>query len=263
MDSLKRLADTVARLRSPEGCPWDRQQTLRSVRPYLLEECYEALEALDREDYPALAAELGDLLLQIFLQAQIAKEEGAFDIEQVAALVNEKIVRRHPHVFGKAEAHTPDEVLRLWGRMKQEECRENAVAESRLGGVPRTLPALQRAQRLQGRAAAAGFDWQAAGGALEQAEREIQELRQAHRESDPSKIEEEFGDLLFSLVNAARFLGVDAEAALRRSTEKFARRFQRMEALAEASGRVFDALSAEEMDQLWRRVKEEKDSRGG
>lgn len=257
MESLSRLANIVATLRSPQGCPWDRAQTFDSLKPFLLEECYEALEALDKNDYQSLAAELGDLLLQVFLQAQVAREHGLFDIEQVAGLIAEKLERRHPHVFGEAQARTPAEVLELWRRLKQDEGGEPSAAASRLAGIPRALPALQRAQKLQARAAAAGLDWQSAQGALQQLQQEAQELRRAHAEG--ARLSEELGDLLFSLVNLARFLGVDAESALRQACQKFERRFRAVESLAQQTGQPLESLSAEQLDRLWRQVKEDED----
>ncbi len=258
MESLARLANLVARLRSPEGCLWDRAQTFDSLKPFLLEECYEVLEALDKGDYQGLAAELGDLLLQVFLQAQVAREQGLFDIEQVAGLIAEKLERRHPHVFGEAQARTPAEVLELWRRLKGEESNQYA-AQSHLAGVPRALPALQRAQKLQARAAAVGLDWQSAQGALQQLQREVEELRRAEREADGGRLSEELGDLLFSVVNAARFLGLDAESALRAACQKFERRFRAVESLAQQAGQALDSLSAEELDRLWRQVKQNED----
>jgi MazG family protein len=258
MDSLRRLAEIVSALRSPEGCPWDRAQTLDSLRPFLLEECYEVLEALDRQDYRALAAELGDLLLQVFLEAQVASESGLFDLEEVAARIADKLERRHPHVFAGAEARTPEEVLCLWRGVKLQESAESAAPQSRLDGIPRALPALQRAQKVQGRAAAVGFDWQSAEGALTQLESEAAELRRAQQEREPGRLADELGDVLFSVVNVARFLGVDAEAGLRQACRKFEARFRRAEQLAQEAGRTLEALSAEELDRLWQQAKQEE-----
>jgi len=258
MESLSRLASIVAKLRSPGGCPWDRAQTFDSLKPFLLEECYEVLEALDRRDYDALPSELGDLLLQIFLQAELASEQGLFDIRRVADLIAEKLERRHPHVFAQAQARTPAEVLELWRRLKREETGRSPEDESRLAGIPLALPALQRAQKLQARAAAAGFDWQHAQGALQQLLSELEELEQARQAQPPGALADELGDLLFSLVNLARFLGVDAESALRQACRKFETRFRAAEALAHAQGTDLESLSAEELDRLWRAAKDQE-----
>lgn len=250
--SFATLVATVTKLRGPNGCPWDRAQTHASLRRYLLEETYEVLEALDEGDQGRLAEELGDLLLQIVLHAQIAGEAGHFTIADVIAGINEKMYRRHPHVFGSGQAHTPEEVMVNWRKIKQKEKGED---RSLLAGIPRALPALARAQKIQERAAAVNFDWPDIEGVWEKLREEAEELRQAAESGRQQEVEKELGDLLFAAVNLARFLGVDAEEALRRSTDSFARRFSYMEERCRREGRTMEELRPEELDSLWEEAK--------
>jgi tetrapyrrole methylase family protein/MazG family protein len=248
--SLESFQDTIAHLRAPDGCPWDREQTHQSLRAALLEETYEVLTALDADDMDALCEELGDLLLQILLHAQIAVEEGDFSLAQVIEEINTKIKRRHPHVFGNAVVSGTDEVLHNWEEIKREEKGE--VEVSMLDDVPPTLPALAQAQSYQRRVARVGFDWPNAEGVVAKVAEEIEELQ---RTSDAAEREEELGDLLFSLVNLARWLKVDAESALRVANTRFAHRFAAMEDLCRQRGQHLSALSLAEQDALWEEVK--------
>lgn len=250
--SLETFQDTIARLRAPGGCPWDREQTHRSLRPHLLEESYEALAALDANDTDALREELGDLLLQIVLQAQIAVEAGEFSLAQVIEGVDAKIKHRHPHVFGDAEVADVAEVLHNWEEIKREEKGKRSL----LGGVSRALPALARAQAIQKRVARVGFDWPDAEGVVAKIAEEVAELREAKGSEEQ---EEELGDLLFAVVNLARWLDVDAESALRGACERFIRRFSGMEDLCRERGLNLSELSLAEQDELWEKVK----GRGG
>ncbi len=240
----------VRALRHPEtGCPWDREQTHRSLRRYLLEEAYEVLEALDRDDPEALQEELGDLLLQILLHAEIARQAGEFDYADVLEGLNRKMIRRHPHVFGEVEVKDAEGVLRNWARIKAAE-KGTEEGSSVLDGIPRALPALERARKLQGRAARVGFDWPDAEGVWAKVEEELAELRAA---ATPQARREELGDLLFALVNLARHLDLDPEEALREANRKFEARFRALEARAGDLSR----LSLAEMDRIWEAVKEE------
>nr|HID14963.1 nucleoside triphosphate pyrophosphohydrolase [Anaerolineae bacterium] len=246
--SLEAFQDTIARLRAPDGCPWDRQQTHRSLRNNLLEEAYEALAALDAGDMDALREELGDLLLQIVLHCQMAVEAGEFSLAQVIEGIDAKIKRRHPHVFGDAVVADAGEVLRHWEEIKEEERKGEG---SLLSGVPRALPALARAQALQERAARVGFDWPHVRGVVEKIAEEMAELGKARAE----RREEELGDLLFSVVNLARWLGVDAESALREACERFTQRFAAMERLCRERGLDLASLGPAEQDELWEEAK--------
>ncbi len=249
-DPFRELVAVIARLRGPDGCPWDREQTFVSLRPYLLEETYEILEALDDEDFARLKEELGDLLMHIVFQAQIAREEGLFDIDDVLRTINEKLIRRHPHVFGDVEVEGTREVLENWEKIKLGEGEKTL-----LGGVPRSLPALLRAFRVQEKASGVGFDWKRDRDVIAKITEEIKELRAAKRSQDKEKIADEFGDLLFSIVNLSRFWGVSPEEALRRTTEKFIRRFAYIEAELNKRGSDPGSASLEEMDDLWEEAK--------
>lgn len=252
---LPALQDTVARLRAPDGCPWDRAQTHQSLRPNLLEEAYEVLVALDDEDEEKLCEELGDLLMQIVMHVQIATEEGAFRFADVIGQIAAKLRRRHPHVFGELEVNGTAEVLRHWEAIKASErsaSGEEGVYRSRLEGVPGILPALARAQALGERAARAGFDWPDLAGVLDKVGEEVAELSGSH---DPATQASELGDLLFCLVNVARWLGVDAESALRGTCDRFVYRYTRMEQEAHARGVDLAALTLAEQDALWEEAK--------
>ena len=263
------LVALQARLRASNGCPWDRQQTHASLRTYLVEEAYEVLEALDSGDGAKLAGELGDLLLQIVFHAQLAREAGRFDVGDVIEHVHTKMVRRHPHVFGRFRAKTAAQVLKNWEQLKAEERREENggtedkyAAASLLDGVPRTLPAVLEAYQLTRRASRIGFDWNNIEGLLEKLAEETAELRQAldgqrassKKPADPARtahLEEEIGDLLFVAVNVARFLGADPEIALKKANRKFSMRFREMERQAARSGRHLADVPREQLEALW------------
>ena len=248
LDRIKTLADIVAKLRAPGGCPWDREQTHASLREHLLEECYEVLQTIDQEDWKSLGVELGDLLLQIVLHAQIAKEAGEFELADVLTGINEKLIHRHPHVFGSVKAETVEEVLHNWEALKQSE-RGNAPA---LDGVSRQMPALAYSQAVQHRVAQLGFDWKDIDGVIEKLVEEVGELKQAENQKRKA---EEFGDLFFTLVNIARRMGIDSEAALREANERFYRRFSYMEDLCRKRGTMFARLSFDEQNVLWEEAK--------
>jgi tetrapyrrole methylase family protein/MazG family protein len=279
LERFHTLVDLMAALRAPDGCPWDRKQTHESLKPYLLEETYEVLEILDRQDRAKLPEELGDVLLQVLFHSQIAAEAGSFTIEDVLEQLADKLVRRHPHVFGNAGADlTPtnaDQVVARWEDIKRTERQASGRPDSVLDGVPQTLPALLRAYQLQARASRVGFDWtQDAKGfdqVLGKIEEEIQELRVAIRapvsnQTEPesgaaiarqAQIVAEFGDVLFSLVNLARFIKVNPEDALRQAANRFVERFQFIESQAAASSRTVSDLSFAEMDRLWDEAKKQ------
>jgi tetrapyrrole methylase family protein/MazG family protein len=250
---LPAFQETVARLRAPDGCPWDREQTHQTLRINLLEETYEALAALDAEDDGKLCEELGDLLMQIAMHTQIATEEGVFRFADLIGGIDAKLKRRHPHVFGDVTVAGTADVLRNWEAIKAGERQEEGNAQaSRLEGVPAILPALARAQELGDRAARAGFDWPEVEGVLDKLDEEIAELRAV---GDPEERARELGDLLFTLVNVARWLGVDAESALRKACDRFARRYAEMERAASAQGVDLADLSLSQQDALWNRAK--------
>ncbi len=250
--SLEALQEVVAHLRAPEGCPWDRKQTHASLRPHLLEESYEAMQAMDSGDASALREELGDLLLQIMLNSQIAAEAGAFTLNDVTLGIHDKLIRRHPHVFGELKLADVDGVLSNWERLKEGERAEKGAAAGLLEGVPRALPALSQAQEYQDRAARVGFDWPQIAGVLEKLAEEIREVQAA---ADVQALEAELGDLFFSLVNLARWKGVDAESALRASNQRFRRRLRFIETAAEGQGRRLSELTLDEMEAFWDQAK--------
>jgi len=270
--AFARLVDVMATLRSPNGCPWDREQTNATLRPFLLEETYEALDALDRGDLDALKGELGDVLFQCVFQSQMATEAGRFDIVDVIHAVTAKLVRRHPHVFTAAgrplsaaqrraaRAKTSTAVLEQWEQVKARE--QAAAGEKRrlLSGVPRALPALLRAHEIGTRVAAVGFDWTRPDEVMDKIDEEVRELREALAEH-PARAAEELGDLLFSIANLARHLGVEPESALREANDKFTDRFDRLEAHFEGGGRAVHGATAGELNEAWENVKVET-SRG-
>jgi len=257
-ERFHRLVEIMAQLRGPEGCPWDRQQTFQTIKSYLLEETYEVLEAVDRQDWRALAEELGDLLLQVVFLAQMGAEQGFFTIADVLEAINEKLVRRHPHVFGGGEARTPEEVKRRWDQIKTEERRDQAGKEAGLlDSVPRALPALVEAYQISARAAAVGFDWENADQVLEKLHEELAELAVARQQARTDHLTEEIGDLLFVVVNLARFLRVDPEQALRHTNAKFRRRFACVEARLREQGRSPAEASLQEMEALWQQAKQD------
>lgn len=248
--------ETIAYLRSPEGCPWDREQTHQTLRENLLEETYEALQAIDQDDAHDLMEELGDLLLQIVLHAQIATEEGEFRMADVIAHIDAKLKHRHPHVFGDVEVSGAEEVIHNWEEIKREE-RNHADFRSMLDGIPKMLPALAQAQDYQKRVARVGFDWPEIHGVRDKV---LEELRELDEAKTPEEREDEVGDVLFAVVNLARWLKVDAESALRRSNARFAWRFAAMEERCAENGRSLSGLTLEEMDALWEAAKDEESS---
>jgi len=248
------LKAIVKRLRSPGGCPWDMEQTSASLLPHLLEEVYEVIESVDQGGGPALKEELGDILLHVVFQAEIAEAEGEFSIDDCLNSINEKLIRRHPHVFGEAVAHKAFEAKQNWEAAKHKE----KGRQSRLDGVPLNLPALIRAQRLQQKASYAGFDWEKVEQVWDKVHEEIQELKEAQKEENREHLEEEIGDVLFSVVNLARFLDISAENSLRRTSNKFTRRFKLVEKELKNRGKSVEDSNLEEMDTIWNQVKEEE-----
>jgi len=249
MGRFETLERIVATLRGLGGCPWDRKQTHASIKPYLIEEAYEVLQALDDESSAKLCEELGDLLLQILLHAQMAREAGEFDVEDVIRGIATKLVRRHPHVFGDSGAVDADEVALEWEAIKQE---EREAGESLLSSVPQGMPALSFSHSIQRRAASVGFDWDEYGGIVEKLSEEVAELERASSQREKTH---EFGDILFALVNAARWQGVDLEEALRLANNRFCRRFRYMEDRCRERGVQLGALSFEEQNALWDEAK--------
>lgn len=250
--AFERFQETVAHLRAPEGCPWDREQTHETLRSHILEEAYETLQAIDNEDMSALQEELGDLLLQIVLQAQIAAEEGVFRMADVIASIQEKLVRRHPHVFDNLDVESVDQVLHNWEALKERERKEEGSEGGVLDGVPVNLPALAQASEIQDRVVRVGFDWTAINGVVEKVHEELNEVAAAE---GADQVESEIGDLLFAVVNYARWLDIDAETALRRANQRFRNRFGAVEHNAAASGSRLTDLSIEEMEKLWQEAK--------
>jgi MazG family protein len=289
-ERFERAVQIMARLRAPGGCPWDREQTFDTIKPYTLEETYEVLEAVDNRDWPELTGELGDLLLQVLFYSQMASEEGHFSVDDVLDRLSNKLVDRHPHVFGDVKADTPAEVLRNWEALKGEEKKkrlaaggggnaENADAQSVLSGVSSKMPALLEAHKLSSRAAHVGFDWPEIEGLLEKLAEETAELREELKAAPvkgPSgtgiagsgkpqvapelraRLEDEVGDLFFVLVNIARYLSLDPESALRKTNRKFKRRFQWMEERLRDSGRTPQQASMDELETLWKQAKQQE-----
>lgn len=254
--TLTRLVAVMQRLLSPEGCPWDREQSFESLRKYALEEACEVIDAIDSGDRKAIREELGDLLLQIVFQAELGRREGAFGIDDVVSGIVEKLVHRHPHVFGDMDAKDADEVLRNWEKIKAKEKGERGI----LGGVPRSLPALTRAQRIGEKVERVGFDWADATGSRAKVTEELGELDRAIESGDEKAIEEEMGDVLFALVNLSRHVKVDAEGALRRTIDKFTRRFSHVESRVKTEHGGWGAggeknLPLEVLDTYWEEAK--------
>jgi tetrapyrrole methylase family protein / MazG family protein len=252
-DSFHRLVEVMHRLR--RECPWDREQTSQSILPYLIEETYEVLEAIEESDPAEVRAELGDLLLQILFHAELAKERGEFDVYDVADAICQKMIRRHPHVFAGAEVADAEAVLANWSRIKHAERTAESGRASVLDGVPRSLPALLRAERLGEKATRVGFDWPNAASVLEKVREELGELEGAISEQNPERVEAELGDLLFALASFARRSGASAELALGRALRRFEDRFRSMESAVAASGRDIHDLSLEELEALWQEAK--------
>jgi tetrapyrrole methylase family protein/MazG family protein len=249
------LLDIMTRLRGPSGCPWDREQTRTSLKPFLIEEAYEVLEAIESGETRALAEELGDLLFQVIFHAHIAQERGEFAMRDVLRGLVDKMVSRHPHVFGDAAVTTPGEALAQWETLKQREAAAKGHRRSIIDGVPRALPSLVRAQRTQSKAARVGFDWPDARAAWEKVREEIDEAGEALAAGDHARIREELGDVLFSLVNVARLASIDAEDVLHGATEKFRRRFTEMEAELRAQGKSVESVPQAELEQAWEAAK--------
>jgi MazG family protein len=250
-ERFERLVGIMARLRAPGGCPWDREQNFDTIKPYLLEETYEVFDAIDQRDWPNLAEELGDLMLQAVFFAQMASEEGKFRIDDSLDAISEKLIRRHPHVFGDGSAKTSDDVKRRWDEIKADEKKDQGKPQSgRLDSVPRKLPALVEAQQISSKAAAVGFDWENPEQVLEKLDEELRELAQARENGTPAELEGELGDMLFVLVNLARFLKVDPEQALRKTNAKFRKRFAFVESHAALPGATLP-----EMEALWQEAK--------
>ena len=252
------LVAIQARLRAPGGCPWDREQTHQTLKTYLIEEAYELLDALEQDDPKQIAEELGDLLLQVLFHADIGREAGRFDIADVISGIHDKMVRRHPHVFGKVKADTSEQVLKNWAQLKAKEKPSTQILPSALDGIPRSLPALIEAYQLTRRAAQVGFDWDTVEGIFTKLREETSELRVALSEPDRNRREEEVGDLLFVAVNLARFLGFDPEVALKHSNLKFKLRFKFMEDTAASSLQRLAQLSKEELEVLWEAAKKQE-----
>jgi len=246
---FEELVSVMEKLRSPDGCEWDRQQTHQSLKSYLIEEAFELIEAIDQCDDQKMKEELGDVLLQVVFHTQIASERGVFQIEDVLNALNQKLIRRHPHVFGDSPGYS----YQQWERIKSQEKGEKRV--SVIGKINHALPALSLARRIQENAAAVGFDWPNISGAVEKVDEEIQELKEAMRIGEKKKLEDELGDLLFAMVNVARFLDLDPEIALRKATEKFIRRFQVVEEFVHSRGLNMKEMSLEDLDRLWEKAK--------
>ncbi len=256
-ESFDQLVGIMARLRGENGCPWDREQNHHTLKQYIIEEAYEVLDAIDSGDMPHLKEELGDLLLQVVFHSQLASERGDFTVDDAILGICEKLIRRHPHVFAESDAKTPQEVLNQWEAIKRNE-KEGEPTKSVLHGVPRGMPALLRATRLQKKAKTVGFDWDTTDEAFAKVDEEYHEFREAIAKNDSEKMEEELGDLLFSLVNVARFIEVNPEEALAKTINKFTKRFTFLENEIKKSGRKMETVSLEEMEKLWNKAKEEE-----
>jgi len=253
--NIEELIKIMSALRGKKGCPWDREQTMESLKPFIVEEAYEVLEAIDGKNPEDVKEELGDLLFQIVFQCQIAKEKGEFEMADVIEKVGRKMIARHPHVFGDADYKTSAEVLVHWEAQKK---REGKQRESLLDGVPKIMPSLLRAHRLQDRAARVGFDWDKIDDVMKKLDEEIGEFREALEKKEEDAIEEELGDILFMLVNISRFIGVNPEDALRKTISKFISRFRYIEMSAADSGRTLSDMTLAEMDALWDEAKKKK-----
>jgi MazG family protein len=265
-ERFDRLVEIMTTLRGPNGCPWDKQQDFNSLKPMLVEEVYEVLEAIDNQDYDGLAEELGDLLLHVVFHAQLGKEASQFDINTVIEKISDKLVRRHPHVFGNESASTPEEVIKNWEAIKAEEKAEklkHRTPEQRslLEGIPSKLPAIHEAHQISSRAARVGFDWPDIEGIFDKLQEEVHELREvisaAGDEMRRERLEDEIGDMLFVIVNIARYLKIDSESALKRANRKFKARFRYMEGELAKQGKSLEETPLEEMEALWQKAKSE------
>ena len=250
------LAGIMALLRSGTGCPWDREQTHKSIRANFIEETYEVIEAIDNDDAPLLKEELGDVLLQIVFHAQMEKEKGIFDISDVIDGICQKLIIRHPHVFGEVKVENSEQVLKNWDEIKKQTKGQKSQTEV-IKTIPRVLPALMRSYKVQQRAAKVGFDWQEVSGALSKTHEELEELEQAIAQGDSANSKEELGDLLFAAVNVSQFINAEPEEALTAACNKFIARFSIVEKLAQQQGRGMNEMSLEELDKLWNRAKSE------
>lgn len=260
MKQIDRLLGIMTRLRDPEnGCPWDKEQTFSTIAPYTLEETYEVLDAIERQDFDDLRGELGDLLFQVVFYARMAQEEGRFDFDDICAAISDKLERRHPHIFGEAQAHTSSEVLARWEQIKSDERAEKAQ-HSALDDIPESLPALMRAHKIQKRCAAVGFDWTSIGPVLDKVHEEIDEVMHEAQQAviDEARLEEEIGDLLFATVNLSRHLGSKAETALQKANRKFERRFRQVESIIAAQGLVMSDATLKQMEDAWQQVKQQE-----
>ena len=263
---FEKLVEIMAKLRGPDGCPWDKQQDFNSLKPMLVEEVYEVLEAVENKDPEGLSEELGDLLLHVVFHAQLGKETGQFDIDTVIGKISDKLVRRHPHVFGSETASTPEEVIKNWEAIKAQEKAEklkNRTPEQRslLEGIPSRLPAIHEAHQISSRAARVGFDWPDVNGIFDKLQEEVRELKEvissSGSEEKRDRLEDEIGDMLFVIVNIARYLKIDSESALKRANRKFKSRFQFMEKELAGQGKTLDQTSLDEMEALWQKAKSE------
>jgi MazG family protein len=263
-ERFDKLVEIMTTLRGPNGCPWDKQQDFNSLKPMLVEEVYEVLEAIDNQDYDGLAEELGDLLLHVVFHAQLGKEASQFDINTVIEKISDKLVRRHPHVFGNESASTPEEVIKNWEAIKAEEKAEklkHRTPEQRslLEGIPSKLPAIHEAHQISSRAARVGFDWPDIEGIFDKLQEEVHELREvisaAGDEMRRERLEDEIGDMLFVIVNIARYLKIDSESALKRANRKFKARFRYMEGELAKQGKTLEETPLEEMEALWQKAK--------
>ncbi|MTD37109.1 nucleoside triphosphate pyrophosphohydrolase [Erwinia sp. CPCC 100877] len=260
MTQIDRLLNIMQRLRDPEtGCPWDKVQTFSSIAPYTLEETYEVLDAIQREDFDDLRGELGDLLFQVVFYARMASEQGLFDFEDICAAISDKLERRHPHIFGDKAQNDSAVIARNWEQTKREE-RAQKSQHSALDDVPESLPALMRAHKIQKRVAAVGFDWDTLGPVVDKVHEELDEVMHETRQAvvDQARLEEEIGDLLFATVNLSRHLGVKAEMALARANRKFERRFRQVEQLIAEQGREMNEVTLDQMEAAWQQVKRQE-----
>ncbi|MBI5560930.1 MAG: nucleoside triphosphate pyrophosphohydrolase [Deltaproteobacteria bacterium] len=260
-DALDKLTSLMERLRGPKGCPWDREQTLESLTPFIIEEAYEVVGAIESGKASDIMEELGDLLFQIIFAAQIANEKRKFDITDVMEASVEKMTRRHPHVFGKVRAETPADVLKHWARIKKEEKEKGGKKEGCLSGIPDAFPSLLRAHKITEKASRAGFDWKNLKGVLGKVNEELSEFMEALSTGDAKRTEEEFGDLLFSLVNLSRFIEVNPEEALRKTIGRFISRFHYIEKTLDKKKRPLQSASLEEMERLWQEAKAKEKKR--
>ena len=258
-EAFQKLVDVMRRLRGPDGCPWDRQQSIHSLRGFVLEETYEVLDAIDNDDHEALRGEIGDLLFEGVFLAQIESDEGRFDIVDSLNAITEKLIRRHPHVFGTAQGvDTAGKVVEQWEQIKAREQKDAGRRRALLSGVPKAMPSLLRAHEIGTRVAAVGFDWVRSEDVVDKIEEEVHELRGALTHETRERAEEEMGDLLFSIASLARKLGIEPESALRKANEKFTARFEALERRFEQQGRSVHDATLDEMEEVWAAVKEGK-----